>query len=102
MSNFLPHSPPMCPNNLSILLCLLTDFERVIAHHLQHDNYKPALDILSKHGDTELFYKFSPILMQNIPSDTVDAWISKGKHLDPKQLIPALVQYDHQKYKMQV
>ncbi len=50
----------------------------------------------------ELFYKFSPLLMQNIPKETVDAWISKGKQLDPKKLIPALVQYDHQKYRAQV
>ena len=40
--------------------------------------------------------------MQNVPSDTVDAWISKGKQLDPKRLIPAIVQYDHAKQRSQV
>ena len=40
--------------------------------------------------------------MQNVPSDTVDAWISKGKQLDPKRLIPAIVQYDHAKQRTQV
>ena len=57
---------------------------------------------LSFQNDVELFYKFSPLLMQNVPKETVDAWISKGKDLDPKRLIPALVQYDHNKYRMQV
>ena len=32
--------------------------------------------------------------MQYLPKETVDAWIRQGKHLDPKRLIPALVQYD--------
>ena len=40
--------------------------------------------------------------MQNVPSDSVDAWISKGKLLDPKRLIPAIVQYDHAKQRTQV
>ena len=32
--------------------------------------------------------------MQYLPKETVDAWIRQGKQLDPKRLIPALVQYD--------
>jgi hypothetical protein len=50
----------------------------------------------------KLYYKFSPLLIQYIPKDTVRAWISQGKKLDPKRLIPALVQYDHKKYSEQV
>ena len=80
----------------------LVDFEKVINHHLQHDSHKSALDVLAKQHDMELFYKFSPILMQNVPSDTVEAWVSKGKLLDPKRLIPAIVQYDHAKQRTQV
>lgn len=44
--------------------------------------------------DVELFYRFSPILMQKVPKETVDALISKRDHLQPKRLIPALVQND--------
>ena len=40
--------------------------------------------------------------MQNIPRELVDAWITKKDRLDPRQLIPALVQYDSHKYKAQV
>ena len=53
-------------------------------------------------NDVELYYKFSPLLMQYIPKDIVNAWIEQGKQLEPKRLIPALVQYDHQKYREQV
>jgi hypothetical protein len=82
---------------------LIQDYERVISHHIQQENYRSALEVLAKQGtrdqfSRELFYKFSPILMQNIPKETVDAWIAKKDQLDPKRLIPALVQYDHNKY----
>ncbi|KAK2149253.1 hypothetical protein LSH36_459g02045 [Paralvinella palmiformis] len=78
------------------------DYERVITHHLQHENHNNALEVLSKHNDVSLFYKFSPVFMQNIPKQTVDAWIAKKDKLEPKKLIPALVQYDHERYRTQV
>ncbi|RVE56185.1 hypothetical protein OJAV_G00233460 [Oryzias javanicus] len=72
---------------------VMQDYERVISHHCQHDNYSAALDVLSKHCDEKLFYKFSPVLMQHIPKNVVNAWIQMGKKLDPKKLIPALMNY---------
>lgn len=72
---------------------LMQDYERVVSHHCQHDDYKEALKVLSKHKDEKLFYKFSPVLMQHIPKAVVDSWIEMGKRLDPKNLIPALVNY---------
>lgn len=50
----------------------------------------------------ELYYKFSPLLMQYIPKETVTAWIMKSSELEPMKLIPALVQYDQDKYREQV
>ena len=72
---------------------VMQDYERVISHYCQHDDYSAALEVLSKHCDQKLFYKFSPVLMQHIPKNVVDAWIQMGKRLDPKKLIPALMNY---------
>lgn len=72
---------------------IMQDYERVISHYCQHDDYEAALEVLSKHRDEKLFYKFSPVLMQHIPKKVVDAWIQMGKKLDSKNLIPALVNY---------
>ena len=58
--------------------------------------------MLKKQSDMELYYKFSPLLMQYIPKETVTAWIMKSSELEPMKLIPALVQYDHDKYREQV
>jgi len=80
---------------------LIQDFERVISHHVQQNNYVSALELMSKQMNKELFYKFSPLLMQHVPRETVNAWIAKKDQLDPRLLIPALVQYDDQKYREQ-
>ncbi|KAM8920736.1 vacuolar protein sorting-associated protein 18 homolog [Pelodytes ibericus] len=72
---------------------LMQDYDRVVSHHCQHDDYDEAVNVLSKHKDEKLFYKFSPVLMQHIPRKVVDCWIAMGKKLDPKNLIPALVNY---------
>ena len=77
---------------------LIQDFERVISHHIQQHNYTSALELMSKQMNKELFYKFSPLLMQHIPRDTVNAWIAKKDQLDARLLIPALVQYDERRY----
>ncbi|XP_028399921.1 vacuolar protein sorting-associated protein 18 homolog [Dendronephthya gigantea] len=85
--------------NLIFLAMLMKDFERVIHHHIQHDDYRAALDVLKKQNEPELYYKFSQVLMQHIPEDTVNAWIEQKKRLDPKKLIPALVYYDNKQDK---
>ncbi len=40
--------------------------------------------------------------MQHIPQGLCQAWIELGRDLDPKRLIPALVQLDHSPEKNQV
>ncbi|XP_061467392.1 vacuolar protein sorting-associated protein 18 homolog isoform X1 [Rhineura floridana] len=72
---------------------VMQDYERVIAHYCQHENYNEALEVLSKIKADVLFYKFSPVLIQHIPKKLVDAWIEMGNKLDAKNLIPALVNY---------
>eukprot|EP01114_Cavostelium_apophysatum_P012613 TRINITY_DN2865_c0_g1_i3.p1 TRINITY_DN2865_c0_g1~~TRINITY_DN2865_c0_g1_i3.p1 ORF type:complete len:686 (+),score=202.00 TRINITY_DN2865_c0_g1_i3:113-2170(+) len=75
---------------------IIEDFERVIAHHIQHNNYTKALEVMSKQSNEEVYYKFSPVLMHHIPQQTVDAWI-RAPFLDPRKLIPALMRYDSSK-----
>ncbi|KAK3612565.1 hypothetical protein CHS0354_024553 [Potamilus streckersoni] len=84
--------------DLIFFAVLMQDYEKVINQHIQYDEYKTALETLVRQSDPELYYKFTPILMQYIPKDTVTALIHQGKNLDPKKLIPALVQYDQKKH----
>eukprot|EP01027_Heterolobosea_sp_BB2_P018279 GEZU01025771.1.p1 GENE.GEZU01025771.1~~GEZU01025771.1.p1 ORF type:complete len:926 (+),score=222.24 GEZU01025771.1:26-2779(+) len=81
---------------------LIEDYERVISYYVTKKEYLKALEILSKHcnkasmQNEELFYNFSPVLMQHMPVEMVDVWIS-CTFLDPNKLIPALMRYDPSK-----
>lgn len=77
---------------------LMADFERVINHYIQHEYYQRALEILTEQDQIELYYKFSPVLIQHIPHDTVNAWKKQRDRLQAKRLIPSLVQYDSKKH----
>lgn len=50
-------------------------------------------------NEPDLYYKFSPVLMQHIPEETVNAWIEQKERLDPRKLIPALVYYEQKEDK---
>ncbi|XP_026470217.1 vacuolar protein sorting-associated protein 18 homolog [Ctenocephalides felis] len=77
--------------NLIKLTMLNEDFENVIMMHLYKGQYMEALDVLKRQSNNELFYRHCPILMEEIPKSTVQVLISRGKHLQPSKLLPALV-----------
>ncbi|XP_054749145.2 vacuolar protein sorting-associated protein 18 homolog [Lytechinus pictus] len=81
--------------NMVYFAMLMQDYERVIRHHIQNEDYTAVLGVLRKPTNSAaLFYKFSPVLMQHIPNDLVSAWLEQGKALEAKKLIPSLVQCD--------
>ncbi|KAI8812404.1 vacuolar protein sorting protein 18 [Cladochytrium replicatum] len=69
------------------------DLERVVEHHVRNEKWLQALDVISKQNKLELYYRFSPALMENTPQETVNTWI-KEPNLDPRKLIPALLKYE--------
>ncbi|KAJ3071653.1 hypothetical protein HK102_006394 [Quaeritorhiza haematococci] len=72
---------------------LIGDYERVITHWLQERKWAKAIEVLGRQENLDLYYKFSPILVEHVPQDTVNAWI-KQPHLNPRNLIPALLKYE--------
>ena len=98
---------------MSILLYfaeLIEDYERMMTHYIQEDEHVKAVKLLVNvvghhtfkrkqkppEKVIELFYKFSPTLMEHAPKVTVDAWMAMRNYLDPSKLIPALVRYSQQ------
>ncbi|KAG1047354.1 hypothetical protein G6F46_009640 [Rhizopus delemar] len=75
---------------------LIGDYDKVIGHWITEKNWTKALNVLSKEADPDVFYKFSPVLMENEPYETVNVWMRQN-NLNPRQLIPALLRYDHKK-----
>ncbi|XP_054163703.1 vacuolar protein sorting-associated protein 18 homolog [Oppia nitens] len=78
--------------NLIYFSVLMKDYERVIEHHLRHKDYKQALNVLRQQGVPDLFYKFAPIIIQEMPSDLISVLIQFAPQLESTKLIPALVQ----------
>jgi len=81
---------------LLIFSDLVKDYERMLVHYLQEKEYEKAINILRKQSSLDLYYKFSPILMECMPYETVNMWIHEPK-LNPRHLIPSLLKYDPQK-----
>ncbi|KAF7724526.1 hypothetical protein EC973_000903 [Apophysomyces ossiformis] len=73
---------------------LIGDFDRVINHWITESNWSKALEALSKQANPDTFYKFSPLLMENMPYEAVNTWM-KQENLNARLLIPALLRYDH-------
>lgn len=77
--------------NLIKLTVFNKDFEQVIRQHIYKNSFLDALEVLKSQKRRDLFYQFSPILMQEIPKQTVNALIAQGRNLLPVKLLPALV-----------
>ena len=71
---------------------------QLIRQHIYNADYCEALSVLKGQNNRDLFYQFAPILLQEIPGQTVKALIEHGKNLSPLRLLPALVgcQEEHQ------
>ncbi|ORX60830.1 hypothetical protein BCR36DRAFT_314682 [Piromyces finnis] len=75
---------------------LVKDYERMLVYYLQEKNYEKVISILNKQSNLDLYYKFSPVLMECMPYETVNMWIHEPK-LNPRHLIPSLLKYDPKK-----
>ncbi|KAJ3144566.1 hypothetical protein HDU89_008178 [Geranomyces variabilis] len=80
-------------SELLYFLELMGDFEKVVTHWIQERDWQAALGALARQNSMSLFYKFSPVLIENAPFDTVNAWI-RQPNLNPRNLIPALLRYE--------
>jgi len=81
---------------LLIFAELVKDYERMLDYYLQEKDYLKAISILNRQSSLDLYYKYSPILMECMPYETVNMWIHEPK-LNPRHLIPSLLKYDPQK-----
>jgi len=76
---------------------LAGELEWLISHHIQQGQFQLALSFLEKHESpgkcVNLYYKFCPTLMHNIPRETTDMLIKLTPPLDPAKLIPTLMRY---------
>lgn len=81
-------------HNLTLLTTVNKDFESVVNQHINQNKFEDALAVIRSQNKRELYYKYCPILMEDIPKETITAIIHQGKRLDPVKLLPTLVCLD--------
>ena len=72
---------------------LIGDTEKIVQYWIQEKDWTKVLAVLNKQASMELYYKFSTLLLENAPTDTINYWI-KQPNLNPRHLLPALMKYE--------
>lgn len=69
---------------------LVGDLDKVAEHWILEEEWLKAVDIINRQSNLELYYRFAPVLIRQIPRETVDSWLRQPA-LDPLRLVPALL-----------
>ncbi|GAB0098552.1 Vacuolar protein sorting-associated protein 18 homolog [Sergentomyia squamirostris] len=78
-------------HNLTNFTAVNRDYENVVNQHIAQGKFLEALHVLRGQNRPDLFYKYAPILMEDIPRETIAAAMAQGKRLDPVKLLPTLI-----------
>ncbi len=73
----------------------MDDFERLLEHYLAQGELDQALSILRKEECLALYYRYSPVIVQERPRELVAQLMPLAKGIDFAKLIPALVHFDN-------
>lgn len=69
---------------------LVRDHKAIVEHWVREEDWRKAIDQLSRQDDVELYYRFATVLVAHQPAATVDSWL-KQPALDVRRLVPALL-----------
>ena len=72
----------------------IDDHNFILGYWVQKDRWVEALDVLKKQSDPEIYYKYSTVLMEHVPTDFVDI-VTRHDELDPLKLVPAMLNYNN-------
>ncbi|XP_058443568.1 vacuolar protein sorting-associated protein 18 homolog [Malaya genurostris] len=81
-------------HNLTALTTIHQDYESVIQQYVNQARFDDALSVLKAQSRQELVYKYAPVLIEELPAETINVLIAQGKRLDPIKLIPTLLHLD--------
>ncbi|KAL2123308.1 hypothetical protein VTJ04DRAFT_3763 [Mycothermus thermophilus] len=70
------------------------DYNYVLSYWVQRERWSEALKVLQRQTDPDVFYRYSSVLMTHAPTELVDVLMRQGGRLDPRSLIPAMLEYD--------
>ncbi|KAG5684004.1 hypothetical protein PVAND_013257 [Polypedilum vanderplanki] len=88
--------------NLTTLTTMNEDYEDVLNHYLKNNEYREALDVLKIQNNTDLIYSYAAIIIEELPKETVQMFIERGRRLNPVKLLPALLCIKREKHHIEV
>lgn len=88
--------------NLTALTTLNEDYEDVINQYIQDNEFSDALDTLKLQKKADLFYKFTPITMEDLPKETIQLLMERGKSLNAVKLLPTLLCVKSDKHRTEI
>ena len=71
----------------------VNDYNFVLSYWVQREEWTEALTILNKQTDSEVFYKYSSVLMTHVAGGLVEI-LMRQSSVEPQKLIPALLSYN--------
>jgi hypothetical protein len=89
-------------HNLTALTTINEDYEDVLNHYIQQNEYRDALDTLKIQKQTDLIYSFAPIVMEELPKETVQMFMERKRGLNAVKLLPALLCLKSDKHRVEI
>ncbi|KAL2128369.1 hypothetical protein VTI74DRAFT_9274 [Chaetomium olivicolor] len=71
----------------------VNDYNYVLSYWVQRERWSEALQVLKRQTDTEVFYRYSSVLMTHAATELVEI-LMRQNNLNPRNLIPAMLEYD--------
>lgn len=89
-------------HNLTAVIKRNEDFETVMNQYINQNKFTDALNILKNHNKSDLYYKYCPILMENIPKETITLIINLPNALNVTKLLPTLIIIESDNHVMEI
>lgn len=71
----------------------VNDYNYELSYWVQRERWTNVLNVLKKQKDPEVFYRYSTVLLANVPHEMVDI-LMRHATLKPRNLVPALLEYN--------
>jgi vacuolar protein sorting-associated protein 18 len=71
----------------------IRDYDYVLSYWVQREKWTEALAVLNKQSNADTFYRYSNVLMTQVPTGFVDI-LTRRSNIDPQKIIPALLSYN--------
>ncbi|CAK7564100.1 MAG: tethering complex subunit [Sporothrix epigloea] len=72
----------------------INDYNYVLSYWIQRERWSEALTVLKRQTDVDTFYRYSSVLLIHAATDLVDVLMRQGDKIEPRNMIPALLDYD--------